>query len=854
MTKPKILHIEDEQSIRKLVIQVLEEEFVVEGASTGLDGIKKAQTFQPDLILMDLQLPNMSGYEATTRIRSFDELRDVPIIAVTGNNSAEEREKTLAAGCKGFIPKPIDLFALPDQIREYLSGKTEETTEERRSEYFKKYSEELVKKLQGRVEELTSANEEMQRLNNELRRRDQYLENMVDALWVVDDEDKTRDVNPSLLEMLRYPTEDLMGAPIYKFMDEDSRKKYFDISVNSLQQGKASQTELTFITEDGSQVKALVSSQPVTAEYSEAGGCFHILHDITERKKLEMELRESEKKYRTLVDNSLIGIFRITEEGRFTTVNPRFVEILGFETEKEVYKIENVKSLFKDPAGLEDIFRRLEQHSVVSDAEVVLTRVDGEEIVVLVNVQRVQDEFREGVVYEGLIEDITEKRRLELSLKQVNRELEVKNRINKVILSETRLEKVLEHLISNAIQVLEVDATAIYLYDESDQELRYGYGQGLDPNWLHHFRTLPVNESNFHLLSQSVIREQAVVTKDLDTFLRHDQQNGYWKFSREGTWLSMPISLNEKVLGVLLCVKQDTSTLTEQEFRTIEALTNQMAIGINHVTQIEDLNASKQALEESYAELARMNKFKDEFLANMSHELRTPLNSIIGFSEVLIDGLAGDINEEQEEFINNILGSGQHLLSLINEILDMSKIRSGQMDLNLEEVDCESLIREISQTMSGMIRSKNQEFVREIHSELPPLVIDKKKIKQVLLNLLSNASKFTDEEGEISVEVFPVDQADQSLVQFTVSDTGIGIDQEHQELIFDEFRQVDGSNSREYEGTGLGLPIAKKLVELHNGKIWIESEVGVGTKFHFVLPMEEPQAESAVAEEIIDGS
>ena len=158
MSKPTILHIEDDSNIREIVRRVLQKQYEIAEAETGLEGIKKAQSLRPDLILMDLQLPSMSGYEATTRIRSFDDLKAVPIIAVTGSNSDEEREKTLAAGCTGFIPKPIDLFTLAEQIKEYLSGKVEQTTDQVRSEYFRQYSEELVEKLQGRIEDLTEAN------------------------------------------------------------------------------------------------------------------------------------------------------------------------------------------------------------------------------------------------------------------------------------------------------------------------------------------------------------------------------------------------------------------------------------------------------------------------------------------------------------------------------------------------------------------------------------------------------------------------------------------------------------------------------------------------------------------------
>ncbi|MCF7802867.1 MAG: PAS domain S-box protein [Candidatus Marinimicrobia bacterium] len=837
MSKPKILHIEDDPNIRELVTRVLEDEFEIAGASTGLEGIKAAQEFRPDLILMDLQLPSMSGYEATTRIHSIEELKDLPIVAVTGNNTEEEREKTLAAGCRGFIPKPIDLFALPEQISEYLSGKVEETTDEKRTEYFQQYSEELVKKLQDRIEALTEVNDEMKRLNRELQRRDQYIENMVDALWVVDRKDQTQDMNPALLDVLGYTADELISQPIYKYMDSESRKKYFTISIENLQHGIATQNELTFLTKEGDKIKALVSSQPVSSnEESDVEGYFHVLHDITQRKQLEFELRESEKKYRSLVNNSLIGIFRVTHRGRFSTVNPRLVEILGYDSEQELYGLGNILSLFKDRDDTKRLVERISRHPVINDEELTLLKKDGKEIVVLVNVQKVEDGLHGEPVYEGLVEDITEKRQLEISLRQANRELEVKNKINRIILAETELEKVLQHLIGNALQILEVDAAALYMYDKEHMTLRYGYGNGLQPDWLHHFRTIPVGESESHFLVESFMKNQAIVLKDLEPFLRDYKNNGSWRFTTKGTWIAMPIALNDKVLGIFLCAKYHSTPLSDQEFRTMEALSNQMAIGINHVNQIEDLNQSKKALEESFTELAKMNKFKDEFLANMSHELRTPLNSIIGFSEVLIDGLAGDVNEEQYEFLENILGSGQHLLSLINDILDMSKIRSGQMELMLEETDCQALIDELNQTLSGVIRGKQQEYIHEIDPEITTLSIDKKKIKQVLLNLLGNANKFTPKQGTIRLQIQPVTRDGTDYIQFAVSDTGIGIPEDERENIFDEFRQVDGSHSREYDGTGLGLPIAKKLVELHGGRIWVESEVNQGATFSFILP------------------
>lgn len=831
MSKPTILHIEDDSNIREIVRRVLQKQYEIAEAETGLEGIKKAQSLRPDLILMDLQLPSMSGYEATTRIRSFDDLKAVPIIAVTGSNSDEEREKTLAAGCTGFIPKPIDLFTLAEQIKEYLSGKVEQTTDQVRSEYFRQYSEELVEKLQGRIEDLTEANQEMQRLNLELIKRDQYIENMLDALWVVDANEETIDLNPALTSLLGYSREEVLDTPIFKFMDEESRKKYFTLSVDYLQRGQATQNELTFYSQDGTLVQALVSSQPLpTMRDGSKPGYFHVLHDVTERKHLEQELRESEKKYRSMVNNSMIGIFRADREGKFTTVNPRLVEILGYQSPDELYDLDHVSAIFGEVEQEQDIMHLLHQQSMLNDYETVLIRQDGRKIVVLINAQQVIHEGTGEITYEGLIEDITEKRALEQSLTQANRELEIKNQINRVILSETRLKFVLRHLIRNTFELLPIDAAAIYMPDQEDGDLRYVYGEGFPEGWI--------NENSCFVHGECSDRLAEAFTADEITtqFLKENNECR----NMPGLWVIVPITLQDKMLAVMLCQRTEPGELAEQEFRTLEALRNQIAIGINHVNQIEDINKSKQALQKSFEELEKLNKFKDQFLANMSHELRTPLNSIIGFSEVLIDGLTGDLNEEQDEFIGNILSSGQHLLSLINDILDMSKIRSGQMELMYEEVDCRGFVKEVNQAIQGVFHGKEQNYEYTIDENLSTCRLDKKKIKQVLLNLLGNASKFTPERGNIRLKVSNESMNGQSgHVRFEVTDTGIGIDAEDQELIFDEFRQVDGSHSREYEGTGLGLPIAKKLVELHGGRMGIESKVGEGSTFYFTIPNSE---------------
>jgi signal transduction histidine kinase len=217
----------------------------------------------------------------------------------------------------------------------------------------------------------------------------------------------------------------------------------------------------------------------------------------------------------------------------------------------------------------------------------------------------------------------------------------------------------------------------------------------------------------------------------------------------------------------------------------------------------------------------------------MSHELRTPLNAIIGFSEVLQEKLFGELNEKQAEYTDDILTSGRHLLSLINEILDLSKVEAGRMELELAPFDLPLAIDNARTFVRERATRHGITLDVKVDERLGDIVGDERKIKQILLNLLSNAVKFTPEGGQIKVEASLGDSA--AIV--SVVDTGIGIATEDQEAIFEEFRQVGSNYAHKREGTGLGLTLTRKFVELHGGKIWVESEAGKGSTFTFALPL-----------------
>lgn len=263
-------------------------------------------------------------------------------------------------------------------------------------------------------------------------------------------------------------------------------------------------------------------------------------------------------------------------------------------------------------------------------------------------------------------------------------------------------------------------------------------------------------------------------------------------------------------------------------------------------SQREELVAQQHELMEKTKALDVASQAKSEFLAKMSHELRTPLNAVIGFSELMLDGVLGEINDEQKQCLGDILNSGQHLLDLINDVLDLSKVEAGRMELKLESLNVADVIDEVVESVKPMLGNNRHKLKVSVDKQLPEIHADKIRLRQILLNLLSNAIKFTSPGGDLGVEA----HKEGDWCQVTVFDNGIGIRKEDQEYIFEAFVQIDALADREKEGTGLGLALAKQFVEASGGRIWAESDYGKGSKFIFTIPLAREGETGNVQEDI----
>ena len=527
------------------------------------------------------------------------------------------------------------------------------------------------------------------------------------------------------------------------------------------------------------------------------------------RRQSETALRETEEKYRTIFENAVDGIFQTTLDGHYLSANPALARIYGYASPEELIShLTNIsEQLYVDPNRRTEFKRLIQEHGTVSDFESQIYGKNGKMIWIAESARAVRDTKGKVLYYEGAVQDITRRKQAEEELTQSQQRLSFH-------LEHTSL-AVIEWNVNFEVVEWNPAAQAIFGYSKSEAIGRYAAGLIVAENAKEQvnqiWQALLSQQGGTHSKNENVTKDGSVITCDwYNTVLLND---------------------DGKVMGVTSLV--------------------------NDITERERVKAELRQAKEA-AEIA--NCAKSQFLANMSHELRTPLNAIIGYSEMLQEE-AEDL--EQEDFIpdlQKIHAAGKHLLGLINDILDLSKIEAGRMELYLETFDISAMAEDVVTTLQPLVDKNTNILNIQFGNELGSMHADLTKVRQSLFNLLSNACKFTQQgtitltlsrgrggdgenssiqiqDGEsIGTSSSPLPLNSPDWITFQVRDTGIGMTPEQMSRLFEAFTQADASTTRQYGGTGLGLAITKKLCQMMGGDVTVESEVGKGSTFTIHLP------------------
>ena len=402
--------------------------------------------------------------------------------------------------------------------------------------------------------------------------------------------------------------------------------------------------------------------------------------------------------------------------------------------------------------------------------------------------------------------------------------------------SPTDLQPVFDSMLQSAVRLLSGFGGAILLYDGSALHLGAvtgGRPQSGAEDWFRSIYPLPLDPETpigIAILERRMI--QLPDTEESPSQITREVARGF----QFRALVTVPMLREGSAIGTISITRAAPGEFSERQVEVLQTFADQAVIAIENVRLFKELEASNREIADKSRQLEVASQHKSEFLANMSHELRTPLNAIIGFSEVLSERMFGELNEKQEEYLKDINASGTHLLSLINDILDLSKIEAGRMELELSDFDLPTALDSALTLVRERAARRGITLEQSVDERLGQMRADERKVRQVVLNLLSNAIKFTPEGGRIDVRAVPVDES----VEVSVSDTGVGIAPEDQEKVFEEFRQV-GTAEKKAEGTGLGLTLCRKFIELQGGRVWVKSQVGVGSTFTFTIPVHQDE-------------
>jgi signal transduction histidine kinase len=436
-----------------------------------------------------------------------------------------------------------------------------------------------------------------------------------------------------------------------------------------------------------------------------------------------------------------------------------------------------------------------------------------------------------------------EKRELLHALETKVKEFTILHQIAQTGTEMLALEQVLNNALEKVMRLMSIESGAILLANEQKGEVSAVARGKLSTRFLDKLKKLPASNS---VTGRLILSGMPVVIEDTAKYPQ--LADSLVKDERLKSIAAVPLRSSGRVIGTLIIASRQLHGFNSAEIHLLNTIGEGLGPALKNAElyealrgknrqldeQNQELRSRQQKLLEKTREVEAASQLKSEFLANMSHELRTPLNIIIGFSELMLDQVPGPVNKKQRQCLEDVLSSGRHLLGLIDQVLDLSKIESGRTELKLAEVFLPEVIESLKNTMLPILKPRRQSLRIRIGENLPAVSADKAKLRQVFFNLLSNSSRFTPEGGKIEIQAVK----NGTHCRVSVTDNGIGIKKEDQKRIFEPFCQLDNTPTRGgSSGTGLGLVVVKQIVEKHGGRVWVESQYEEGSRFSFTLPL-----------------